>query len=156
MRGNQIFLAPFLLNFIYVSGLVLPCDREEEVTMQKVLIVDDNAIFRELLRETLYSRFPSLIIYEAKDGKEALEQAGTFHPDLIFIDIGLPDKNGLEVTRLIKDQNPGVGVVILTNDDQLEYREAASHIGVDHFVSKDSFMSLIGIISSKNPLADRL
>ena len=100
----------------------------------------------------MHSRFPSLIIYEAKDGKEAFEQVLTFHPDLIFMDIRLPDGNGLEVTRQIKELNPGVEVVILTNYDQVEYRDAAFNNKVDHFASKDSFMSLIGIIFSKNPV----
>jgi len=121
--------------------------------MQKILIVDDNALFRKLLRESLYSQFPSLIIDEAKNGKEALEQVLTFHPDLIFMDIRLPDGNGLEVTRLIKEQNPDVSVVILTNYDLVEYRDAAFHVKADHFVLKDSFVSLIGIISSKNPVS---
>jgi two-component system response regulator YesN len=121
--------------------------------MQRVLIVDDNSFFRKVVRESIYSRFPSLIISEAKDRKEALEQMLTFHPDLIFMDIRLPDGNGLEVTRQIKELDPDVEVVILTNYDQVEYRDAAFRNKVDHFASKDSFMSLIGIILSHNPVS---
>ena len=126
---------------------------EKKASMQKILIVDDNLFFRKLLRESLYSRFPSLSIYEAKNGKEALEQVLSFHPDLIFMDIQLPDMNGLEVTRLMKESNPEAAVVILTNYDLVEYREAAFQVKVDHFVSKDSFMSLFDMISSKDSVS---
>jgi DNA-binding NarL/FixJ family response regulator len=67
------------------------------------------------------------------------------------MDIRLPDANGLELTRLIKKLNPDIDVVILTNYDMDEYREAAFQIKADHFVSKNDFNSLICIISSRKP-----
>ncbi|RPJ11392.1 MAG: response regulator [Deltaproteobacteria bacterium] len=78
--------------------------------------------------------------------KRPWEQVLTFHPDLIFLDIRLPDANGLELTRLIKGLNTDVEVVILTSYDQLEYRDAAFQNRADHYASKDSFMSLVGIL----------
>jgi CheY-like chemotaxis protein len=119
--------------------------------MQKVLIVDDNSIFRRLVKERLLSRFPSLAILEAKDGEEALKTVRTSRPDLIFMDIHLPDRNGLELTRLIKDLYANVEVVILTSYDQPEYRNAAFQHKADHYVSKDSFMSLIDILFPTSP-----
>lgn len=115
--------------------------------MQKLLIVDDSPVYRILLKETLSSQLPSLIIHEAENGKEALEQVLTFRPDTVFMDIELPDKNGLEVTRLIKEQYPGISVVILTNYDLPEYRQAAHQVMADHFLSKDSFRALILTLS---------
>ena len=91
--------------------------------MRKVLIVDDSTVFRTLLKETLSSQLPSLTIYEAENGGEAMERMLTLHPDTIFMDVRLPDRNGLEVTRLIKEQYPDVSVVILSNYDLPEYRE---------------------------------
>ncbi len=118
--------------------------------MQKILIVDDNILFRKLLRESLQSQSPSLIISEARDGEEALRMVLTDHPDLIFMDIRLPNGNGLELTRLIKDLNIGIKVVILTSYDQPEYRDAAFRNRADHYASKDSFMSLINGLFSPN------
>jgi DNA-binding NarL/FixJ family response regulator len=62
------------------------------------------------------------------------------------MDLRLPGENGLELTKKIKAQYPGIIIVILTNYDLPEYREAAYQCGADHFVSKDSFLSIIGSI----------
>jgi two-component system chemotaxis response regulator CheB len=59
----------------------------------KVLIVDDNSIFRQLLKETLQDRFSSIKIYEAADGEEALQKIETLRPNLIFMELGLPGEN---------------------------------------------------------------
>jgi len=56
----------------------------------RVLIVEDSNLFRQLFKKTLHDRFPSVEIYEAIDGEEALLQVETLHPNLIFMDIRLP------------------------------------------------------------------
>ncbi len=119
---------------------------EAGVAVQKVLIVDDNTLFRKVLRETLHSRLPSLIISEAKSQEEALGITGTFLPDLIFVDIRLPDGNGLELTRKIQRLYHGIKIVILTNYDESEYRNLAYRYKADHYISKDAFMSLLNVV----------
>jgi YesN/AraC family two-component response regulator len=114
--------------------------------MQKILIVDDNSFFRKILKESIHSQFKSLIISEAKDGEEALHTIPTFLPDLIFMDIRLPDGNGLELTRFIKGLFPNIKVVILTSYDLPEYQEAAFHYKADHCAKKDSFIELMNLI----------
>jgi DNA-binding NarL/FixJ family response regulator len=116
--------------------------------MKKVLIVDDNSLFRKTLKECLSSQIPSLIILEAKDGEEALRAIPTFFPDLIFMDIMLPRRNGLELTDQIKRQYPDIKVVLLTSYDLPEYRDAALHSKADHYAPKDSFMPLVDLILS--------
>ena len=111
--------------------------------MQKILIVDDSTLFRKILGESLHSRFPSLMILEAKDGKEALEAIPTSFPDLIFMDIHLGNENGLELTRLIKERFPEIKVVILTSYDLPKDRETAIHYKADHYASKELFISLV-------------
>ncbi|MHC1728693.1 MAG: response regulator transcription factor [Syntrophobacteraceae bacterium] len=106
-----------------------------------VLIVEDNSTFRQSLREMLALRFPSLGIEEASNGDEALMAVQTANPDLIFMDIKLPGKNGLELTRMIKKSNSRAEVVILTSYDIPEYREAAFQSGASHFFTKGSAMS---------------
>ena len=117
--------------------------------MQTVLIVDDNDLFRQVLRESLLSRMPDLIIAEAKDQKGAMEIIRSSTPDLIFMDIRLPDGNGLQITRQIKTLYAGAKVVIISTYDQPEYREAAFRSKADHFVPKDTFMSLLSAIFPK-------
>ena len=106
--------------------------------MFKTLIVEDSNFFRQLFKETLHSRFPSMDISEASNSQEALEKTETLHPDLIFMDIKLPGENGLELTKKIKTKFPDVTVVILSGYDFPEYREAAHRYKADHFLSKGS------------------
>ena len=106
--------------------------------MSKVLIVEDSAFYRQLLKEALHSRFPSMDIFEATDGEEALQKIETLLPDLIFMDIKLPGESGLEVTKKIKTQYPDIIIIILTAYDIPEYREAAYQYKANYFLSKGS------------------
>jgi DNA-binding NarL/FixJ family response regulator len=106
--------------------------------MCKALIVEDNVTFRRMLKEILYSRFPTMDIAEEPDGTGLFPRMDAFHPHIVFMDIRLPGENGLELTRRIKMNYPDTVVVMLTSYDLPEYREAARQCRVDHFVAKDS------------------
>ena len=114
--------------------------------MHRVLVVEDSSIFRTLLKETLQSRFPSMEILEAADGKEAMKEITARLPNLIFMDIKLPGENGLDLTAKIKAKYPDVIVIVLTSYDTPEYREAAVKAKADHFLAKGS-SSREGILS---------
>ena len=121
------------------------------MAMERILIVEDNAFFLQFLKETLHSRFPSMDILEAASGEEAFRKIETFSPDIIFMDLRLPGENGLELTKRIKAQHPGIIVVIITNYDLPEYREAAYQCKADHFLTKDSFLKMIkSILTDQN------
>jgi two-component system, response regulator YesN len=102
----------------------------------KILIVEDSRLFRQVFRETLHTRFPSFEIHEAADGKEALQLIEKVLPHLVFMDIQLPEVNGLELTRKIKIRHPEITSVIFTGYDS-EYREAARQ-SANYFLSKRS------------------
>ncbi len=104
----------------------------------KILIVEDNQSFRLFFKENLESRFPSVKIFEAAEGKAALEIVETEFPHLIFMDIQLPGENGLELTKKIKERHPEMIVVVITTYDFPEYREAALRYGANRFMPKDS------------------
>ena len=106
--------------------------------MFKTLIVEDNMTFRMMLKEILCKRFPTMKIAEEPDGRELISKLDAFHPDIVFMDIRLPGANGFELTKKIKMNYPDVIVVILTNYDLPEYRQAALQSKADHFVTKDS------------------
>jgi len=106
----------------------------------KVLVVEDSTLFRQLLKEKLREQFPSIGIYEARDGEEALQKVEAFRPDLIFMDIRLPEGNGLDLTKKIKAVHPNMIVTILTAYDLPEYREASQQYA-DYFFSKGSATS---------------
>ena len=124
--------------------------------MFRILIVEDNTTFRQLLKEILLNRFASIEVMEAPNGTEGLRKTESFSPHLIFMDIQLPGESGLLLTEKIKKDHPETIVIILTSYDLPEYREAANQYGADHFVPKDSstgkFLSLVeSILSDFNP-----
>jgi CheY-like chemotaxis protein len=129
-------------------------EKQRDITgVLKVLIVEDSTLFRQLFKETLHDRFPSIKIYEAIDGKEALLQIETLRPNLIFMDIRLPGENGLELTKKVKARYPNIIIVIITGYDLPEYREASSQYA-DYFLSKDTstaqnIFTLVGSIFSR-------
>ena len=104
--------------------------------MCPVLIVEDNTIFRDTLKGMLATLFPSIAVEEASNAEEALSEFRRINPCLIFMDIRLPDKNGLEITRTIKETNPEIEIIVLTGFDIPEYREAAFRSGANHFLTK--------------------
>jgi DNA-binding NarL/FixJ family response regulator len=109
--------------------------------MIDILIVEDNAAFRDMLRSTLQSDFPTARISTAAEGMAALRSIGRNKPDLIFMDIRMPGKSGLVLTREIKQRDPDITVAIVTNMDSSEYRDAAFEIGADSFLSKETLRS---------------
>jgi len=123
--------------------------------MFKTLIVEDNTSYRQLLKEALHSRFPSMDISEASDGREALEKIEPFHPDLVFMDIKLPEGSGLELTQKIRTRHPDITIIILTAYDIPEYREAAYRSNANYFFSKGSATQkdILGLVESV--LSDR-
>ena len=106
--------------------------------MSSVLIVEDNTRFREKLRDSLASRFPTVIFREAVNGKQAFREIDSSKPVFICMDIGLGDDNGLELTKEIKNLYPEISIMILTNYGYSEYRDAAFHNGADFFLIKGS------------------
>lgn len=107
--------------------------------MLRVLIVEDNRIFREAFKKRLDDHFPSIVVEEVANGDDALQKINRASPDLIFMDIRLPGVNGLHLTKEIKKNFPGIGIAILTDFDLPEYREAAKQYGADRFFVKSSF-----------------
>jgi DNA-binding NarL/FixJ family response regulator len=106
--------------------------------MFRTILVEDNSSFRQIVKINLKDEFPSMDIIEAGDGVEAFQKIDSHPPNLILMDIALPGENGLELTRKIKAEYPGVIIIILTSHDLPEYREAAIRHKADYFLSKDA------------------
>jgi len=104
----------------------------------RTMLVEDNSSFRQVVKNNLQDQFPSMDIIEAADGIEAFQKIDYHPPNLIFMDIKLPGKNGLELTGKIKTDHPDIIIIILTSLDLPEYREAATRNKADYFLSKGS------------------
>jgi len=110
----------------------------KECVSFRIMLVEDDDGFRRSLASLLTSRFPGILLDEATTGTEALKKVESFLPELIFMDIKLPDHNGLEITRRVKALHPEIHVIMLTSYDFPEYREAARASGATIFLSKGS------------------
>ena len=106
--------------------------------MFRTMLVEDNYGMRQLVKVTLQSQFPFMDVIEASDGIEAFQKIDFDPPHLIFMDIGLPGENGLELTRKIKINYPDIIIVILSSYDSSEYRETATRAKADFFLAKGS------------------
>ena len=115
--------------------------------MCKTLVVEDNVIFRQMLKESLCSGFPTMEIEEEPDGRELFNKIDSFHPKIVFMDIRLPGENGLELTKKIKENYPDIIIVILTSYDLPEYRQAARESMADYFVPKDMAVAMVAAIT---------
>jgi len=115
--------------------------------MYKALIVEDNFVFRQMLKEVLCTQFPTMAVAEEPDGSELFPKIDAFHPNIILMDIRLPGESGLELTKKIKMNYPETIVIILTSYDLPEYRQAAIQNKADYFITKDSpttdFLALV-------------
>ena len=123
--------------------------------MYKILIVEDSFLFRNLLKETLQSQFPTAEVIEAANGKEALQKIDYSAPNLVFMDIELHNENGLDLTRRIKALYPHVIVVILTSHGLQEYRDASYQSGADYFLSKGTATKVDILALVDSILSDR-
>jgi two-component system response regulator YesN len=102
----------------------------------KTLIVEDSRLNRDTLKGLFTGHFSSVIVEGASDGREAMQKVESFHPDLILMDIRLPDVSGLELTKEIKFKQSNIKVIILTGHHYPEYKEMAVQYGADGFLVK--------------------
>lgn len=104
----------------------------------RILIADDHRLFREGLRALLTSLANFEVVGEAATGQQAIEQAMALQPDVILMDIQMPDVNGVEATRRIRQAVPQTGIIMVTmfEDDNSVF--AAMRAGARGYILKDA------------------
>jgi DNA-binding NarL/FixJ family response regulator len=103
-----------------------------------VLLADDHGVLRDGVRRLLEANADIKVIGAADDGLEAVEQAAELQPDIVVLDISMPQMNGLEATRRILDHAPATGVVILSMHSSAEMAREAFAAGARGYVLKES------------------
>lgn len=104
----------------------------------QVLIVDDHAILRDGIRSLLERQDGITVVGEASNGREALARVDELGPDIVLMDVAMPEMDGLEATRRIKQDYPEVKVLILTQHDNREYVTPLLQAGASGYVLKRS------------------
>ena len=107
--------------------------------MLRILIIDPNIPFRKSLGKIISDRFPSIEIQESAAADDGLRKLKAFAPQLIFIDIYLPDRNGLDLAKEIKKSFPEIIIAIFARYDSPEYQAAANDSGIEHLIPKDDW-----------------
>jgi DNA-binding NarL/FixJ family response regulator len=109
-----------------------------------VLIVDDHPVVREGLRAMLATDEAIEVVAEAGDGAEAVAKTAEHEPDVVLMDLRMPNLDGLEATRRIKAQNPATAVIMLTMYDNDAYVIDAVRAGAGGYLLKDASRDLLG------------
>ena len=104
----------------------------------KLLIVDDHTVVRDGLIGILASEDDFAVVGAAGGGLEAVEKARELHPDVILMDLRMPDVDGAEAIRQIQAENPDAKCVVLTSYDEDEYIFGAIEAGAKAYLLKDS------------------
>ena len=105
---------------------------------QTVLIIDDHPLFRQGLASFL-SRLPGYeLVGESGEGAEGIRKAKELTPDMVFMDISLPDMSGIEATRQIRETLSGARVVILSIHAKIDYITSAFKAGASAYLTKES------------------
>ena len=103
----------------------------------RILVADDHQVVRTGLRALLESKTGWRVCAEAANGREAVEKANEFHPDVAVLDIGMPLLNGVEATRQIRKVSPGTEVLILTMHDSEQMVQGVLDAGARGYILKD-------------------
>lgn len=104
----------------------------------RIVIVDDHAILRSGLRMMLNAQPDITVVGEASAGRQGISEAQRLLPDVILMDITMPDINGIEATRQIKQAHPDIRVLILTMHENDEYLFQALRAGANGYILKEA------------------
>jgi len=116
----------------------------------KILLCDDNDNFRQLLTQYINAMPGVEIVGEAVDGVDAIDKTETLDPDLVLMDLSMPNQSGLDATKTIKEKWPEKSVIILTLYEDSVYKELADEFNADGFIAKSSIKAqLKSVIEEK-------
>ena len=104
----------------------------------RVALVDDHSLVRDGIKALLAVMSPLEMVGEAENGVAAIEMVGRCQPDLLLVDISLPDMNGLELTRVLRSQYPSLKVLVLSMYDNYEYVSESVRSGASGYVLKNA------------------
>jgi DNA-binding NarL/FixJ family response regulator len=127
----------------------------------RLLIADDHALVREGMRAMLANEPNLEVVGEAENGREALELCRELRPDLILMDVRMPEMDGMAATRVIKGAYPSTSVLIVTTHESPEYLMDAIRAGAAGYVLKDSTKQQLlnavrKVINGESPLDQEL
>ena len=105
--------------------------------MLKVFLVEDEVLIREGLRDKIpWEQYGFRLVGEAADGEVALPLIRKTRPDVLITDIKMPFMDGLALSRIVREELPGIKIIIISGYDDFEYAREAISVGVDQYLLK--------------------
>lgn len=108
-----------------------------------IIIADDHSMIREGLKQLLELDKNLKVIAEASDGNDTLEKVNEYKPDVLLLDINMPQKNGLDVLLELKKKKSKAKIIMLTIHNEVEYLVKSFEIGCNGYVLKDSSFDVL-------------
>jgi two-component system nitrate/nitrite response regulator NarL len=105
--------------------------------MIKIILVDDHPLFREGIASRLNMHEGIDIIAEAENGKQLLEKLADAKPDIVMMDISMPEINGMDALEIVKEKFPEIRVIMLSMHDDKEYIVSVIRSGAEGYLLKD-------------------
>mgnify|MGYP000921834673 CR=1 FL=1 len=103
-----------------------------------IFLVDDHELIREGIKQLLELEDDIEVVGQAGDGEEAIEKISKYRPDVVLLDINMPQINGIDVLRRLKDLGANSKIIMLTIHKDREYLLEAMKVGADGYVLKDT------------------
>lgn len=107
----------------------------------RIFIVDDHDMFREGVKTVLANDKTAEVVAEARNGKEFLDQVDKVNPDLVLMDIAMPEMDGVEASKIVHERKPDLKIIALTMFGDEKYYHQMIQVGVKGFVLKSSGIS---------------
>jgi DNA-binding NarL/FixJ family response regulator len=118
----------------------------------KVLIADDSTLVRRNIKKLLSGHTTIETLLESHSVFSTMQQVETEHPDVVIVDIQLPDGSGFEILEYLALQHPRPLTIVLTNFPDARNRDRAKELGADHFFDKSfEYENILEVLSDKGP-----
>jgi DNA-binding NarL/FixJ family response regulator len=118
---------------------------------KNILVVDDSAVWIKRLTHILKELKNVGDIAYAASYQEAIEKIQVSKPDIVLLDISLPDRNGIDLIKIFREAFPEIVLVMVTNYADEFYRNLSKKLGADHFIDKSNEFEQIAAIIEKQP-----
>ena len=124
--------------------------------MLRILLADDHSVVRRIVRNFVQSESGWEVCAEATTGREAVVMTAAEHPDVVILDLSMPDLNGLQAASLIHNQFPETQLILLTMHDSLELKDQLTASGIRACIRKDDLNQLVMAIRNACQLEPKL